>query len=308
MGPSPIGQLAAGRRLMSRRAVLLGAAASLLTAGCGEAAAGSATPAATGPPASGPFRISYGPDESHCGDLLLPANFEPSHPVVVTIHGGGWETGSTLDTFAPYAAELMERGVAVWNIEYRLVGNGGGWPMTFQDVAAAVDALAGPVQQAAGGRLDLARVRVLGYSAGGHLAVWTAGRGHLPAGAPGAEPAVLVTAMVGLAPVLDLEYAADNDATTNVVDLMGATPAEDPSRFAIASPIRLLPVGVPVTCVHGDDDTTVPRIQGQQYATTARAQGDVVQLVELPGLDHESIVDINGKGWQIARDAVLQGI
>jgi len=182
MGPSPIGQLAAGRRLMSRRAVLLGAAASLLTAGCGEAAAGSATPATTAPPASGPFRISDGPDESQCGDLLLPANFEPSHPVVVTIHGGGWETGSTLDTFAPYAAELMERGVAVWNIEYRLVGNGGGWPMTFQDVAAAVDALAGPVQ------------------------------------------------------------------------------------------------------------------------------GDVVELVELPGLDHESIVDINGKGWQIARDAVLQGI
>ena len=99
MGPSPIGQLAAGRRLMSRRAVLLGAA-SLLTAGCGAAVAGSATPAATAPPASGPFRISYGPDESHCGDLLLPANFEPSHPVVVTIHGGGWETGSTLDTFA----------------------------------------------------------------------------------------------------------------------------------------------------------------------------------------------------------------
>ncbi len=63
------------------------------------------------------------------------------------------------------------RGWAVWNIEYRRIGDGGGWPETFADVAAAIDHLDG-LHPA----LDLDRVELLGHSAGGHLALWAAGR------------------------------------------------------------------------------------------------------------------------------------
>ncbi len=71
----------------------------------------------------------------------------------------------------------------MWNIEYRRVGDGGGWPATFEDVAAAIDHLAtldAPV--------DLERVSILGHSAGGHLALWAAGRTRASRGAPGNQP------------------------------------------------------------------------------------------------------------------------
>ena len=79
------------------------------------------------------------------------------------------------------AADLARRGVAAWNVEYRRVGqDGGGWPGTFEDVAAAVDRLA-EVDE-----VDAARVATCGHSAGGHLALWLAARHLLPAGVPGA--------------------------------------------------------------------------------------------------------------------------
>jgi acetyl esterase/lipase len=204
------------------------------------------------------LRIGYGPDPSQFGDLYLPAGSASVLPVVVLPHGGGWKAGSTLDLFTPYLRELATRGVAAWNLEYREVGDGGGWPNTFQDAASGVDALTGPVQRATGNRLNTRRVRAVGHSAGGHLAVWLAGRPKLPAGAPGAAPAVRLTAAVGMAPVLDLEQAATVDGDRNVVNLMGGTPTQQPARYAVGSPIRMLPVGIPVTCVHGDADTTVP--------------------------------------------------
>lgn len=270
--------------------------------------AGHPTRARTSTPAPGPLYVGYGADSSQFGSLLLPRTVDVTVPVVVLIHGGGWQAGSTLDEFTPHAEELAESGVAVWNIEYRAVGNGGGWPTTLEDVAAAVDALAGPVQEASGNRLDTGRVRVVGYSAGGQLAVWLAGRPHMPAGAPGANPLVLISAVVGLAPVLDLEFAAHTDSTPNVVDFMGGTTADHPDRYELASPIRKLPVGIPVTCVHGDNDTTVPVTQSQRYVTAAKAAGDPAQLMELAGVDHKAVVDIAGKGWEFSRGAALRGL
>ena len=71
------------------------------------------------------------------------------------------------------AADLDRAGRAAWNIEYRRVGlrAGGGWPATFDDVSAAIDHLA-----ELDAPLDLARVAAVGHSAGGHLALWAAGR------------------------------------------------------------------------------------------------------------------------------------
>lgn len=122
------------------------------------------------------MRIVYGPDASQFGELYLPAGGDKPTPVVVVIHGGYWHAQYGLDLGAPLAADLAAHGVAAWNIEYRRIENGGRWPATFDDVATATDALVGPVQDAAHGRLDLAQVRAVGHSAGGQLAVWLAGR------------------------------------------------------------------------------------------------------------------------------------
>ena len=90
-------------------------------------------------------RISYGTDSNQFGDLTVPDVDGPA-PVVVLIHDGFWRTGFGLDLMDPLVPTLIERGYAVWNIEYRRIGGGpqggGGYPETFDDAAASIDALA----------------------------------------------------------------------------------------------------------------------------------------------------------------------
>ncbi len=121
----------------------------------------------------------------------------PSKGVVVVIHGGFWRAAYDLSLGRPLAASLVEHGWTAYNLEYRRVGNGGGYPQTLDDVAAGIDALA------AVEGLDTSTVMTLGHSAGGHLAVWAAGRPKLT-GTPWGEPAVRVTAAISQAGVLDL--------------------------------------------------------------------------------------------------------
>src|SRR5262245_60200302 len=109
------------------------------------------------------------------GELRLPGGDGP-HPVVIAIHGGFWKAAYGLDHIGPVCEALAGAGVATWNLEYRRIGNpGGGWPGTLEDVALG----AGHLREIAGEhRLDLKRVVVVGHSAGGHLALWLAGRGR----------------------------------------------------------------------------------------------------------------------------------
>lgn len=288
----------------SRRAVLLTLASGALAA-CGSVAAPDESQTAKLTSSTPGFtRIPYGSDPSQFGDLVLPDGSASSLPVVVLVHGGGWEAGFTLDQFVPHTKDLIARGVAVWNIEYRALGDGGGWPSTFEDVSAAVDALAGAGQQAANNRLDLSRVHAVGHSAGGHLATWLAGRSHMPWDAPGFAPGVPIQSVVALAPVLDLEAFATSTTMPNLVDLMGGSPADEPQRYALGSPIRTLPLGIPVTCVHGDADATVPVWQSVEYVDAAKAVGDPATLHVLPGFDHDAVADVGGDGWAVVRDAV----
>jgi hypothetical protein len=85
-------------------------------------------------------RIHYGNAPSQFADLWLPDGNGP-HPVVAMLHGGCWRADLPgVDLMAYAADDLRRRGIAVWNIEYRRLGEaGGGYPGTFEDVAAAVD-------------------------------------------------------------------------------------------------------------------------------------------------------------------------
>jgi acetyl esterase/lipase len=229
-----------------------------------------------------PVVTAYGPGPDQFLEVTLPAGTDPA-PVVVVLHGGFWRARYGIELARPLAADLAAHGFAAVAVEYRRVGAGGGWPTTLEDVAAALDALP-HVPDAA--RLDLADVTVVGHSAGGHLAAWTAGRGRLPAGAPGADPRVPVTAAVAA----DLGSAA-------TVGFLGGTPEELPDRYAAADPVRLLPTGVPVLCVHGDADTTVPLDQSERYAAAATAAGDRVEVTVVPG-DHMVVIDVAGEAWR----------
>jgi acetyl esterase/lipase len=241
-------------------------------------------------------RHRYGPHRSQRADLYLPRRPGP-HPVMVLIHGGSWQVRYGKIVMRGLAGDLMRRGWAVWNIEYRRVGDGGGWPETFEDVAAAIDHLAtldAPV--------DLERVSILGHSAGGHLALWAAGRTKLPAGAPGAystRPPMSVRRVISQAGVCDLADGYRRVPEGAVTSLMGGGPEELPERYAIADPMAHVPLGIPVLLVHGTADETVSVELSRNYASAERAAGGTVELVEIEGEPgrHRAHIDPRGEAW-----------
>jgi acetyl esterase/lipase len=244
-----------------------------------------------------PSTHAYGPGPDQFLELSLPAG-DASAPVVVVLHGGFWRAAYGIELARPLAADLAARGWAAVAVEYRRVGSGpgsgGGWPTTLEDVAAALDLLP---DLPGSSRLDLADVTVVGHSAGGHLAAWAAGRGQLPDGAPGALPRVRVTAAVLQAGVLDLVRADEQGMGAGAVaEFLGGHAGEVPERYAAADPVRLLPTGADVLCVHGTADTTVPLEQSERYAAAAGAAGDTVTVAALPG-DHMVVIDPAAEPW-----------
>ena len=236
------------------------------------------------------------------GDLYLPDSANPALPVVVLIHGGGWKDALGLAYMENHARDLASFDVAVWNIEYRRVDSGGGWPTTVADVCEAVDHLA-EVSTRVGDRLDLSRVVVAGHSAGGHLALWVAGRARLPSSQPGSRPAVPVSGCVSLAGVADL-LMAERAGDRYVADLLGGRPRTRRQRYLDASPVSHLPTGVPVVCVHGRDDKVVLPEQSQAYVRAARRAGDPARISMVPGR-HDPWGDITGRVWHDTRDTLL---
>jgi acetyl esterase/lipase len=240
--------------------------------------------------------FSYGADRSQRADLHLPAGPGP-YPVIVLIHGGSWMARYGRIVMRGLAGDLVRRGWAVWNIEYRRVGGGGGWPATFVDVAAAIDHLA-----EIHAPLELDTITIVGHSAGGHLALWAAGRDKLPAGAPGlieGSPAVSVARVVAQAGVCDLAGAYRRWRGGAARRLMGGPPEELPERYAAGDPMCLLPLSMPALLVHGTRDETVSIELARNYEQAARAAGSEVELVEIAGAAgrHRAHIDPRSAAW-----------
>ncbi|MGO8947142.1 MAG: alpha/beta hydrolase family protein [Ktedonobacterales bacterium] len=260
-------------------------------------------------------RLKYGPSTYQFGDLRLPRDRAGRggreaglYPVVIGVHGGYYRARYGLDYFGHVCAALTAAGLATWNIEYRRLGNhGGGWPGTFEDVAAAADYLRALERRY---RLDLGRVMALGHSAGGHLACWLAARHRIPAGLPlHCSSALPISSVVSLAGVLDLRRAWELRLSRGVVDrLLGGSPEQVRVRYEVASPVELLPLGVPQTIIHGTADTSVPYEISRDYAEAARQRGDVAELVTLEGAGHFEIVDPGTPEWQCVLRSVQKAM
>ncbi len=209
--------------------------------------------------------------------------------MVVVIHGGYWQARYGKLVMKPVAADLRRRGLAAWNIEYRRLGRGGGWPATFDDVSAAIDHLA----DLGDPRLELQNVAAVGHSAGGQLALWSASRRN---------PRVRIARVCGQAAVCNLAVAG-----ASARELMGGGVEEVPERYALADPMRLVPLGVPTLLVHGAGDTTVPVKRSRAYARAARAAGDRVELVEPEPGGHRQHVDPRSEAWRVAAEWLASG-
>jgi acetyl esterase/lipase len=246
--------------------------------------------------------IHYGPAPSQVAELFLPPKTKAGrgpHPVVVLLHGGCFlKQYEGFPQTSAMAADLAGRGYAVWNVEYRKLGEAGaGYPGTFQDVATGIDALRAEAPKYG---LDLKRVIAMGHSAGGHLALWAASRGKLPAASPlrTADP-LKIGAVISLAGIGDLDKQGDvfglpcgGDTIHKLIDF-----EHRKQPYADTSPAELLPAGARVVMVHGVFDPVMPPYTGRDYVLRVRKAGDKADVVVIQNAAHFDLVIPTTHAW-----------
>ena len=230
----------------------------------------------------------YGDNAEQFGHLFLPEQ-TANAPALLLLHGGCWQHAFGLQPMGQFARRLSQMGFAVCNLEYRRIGGGGGWPTTFEDVAAGARTF---LKQAGTYGFGADKLSVTGHSAGGHLALWLAGRWRLPTDSglrhhDDIDP----MAVVSLAGIGDLAAALGNGICRGAPQqLMGGAPEALPERYELASPSALLPLAVPHWHISGIDDALVPLAHVRTFTSTAREAGDQVELVEVANSGHFEIV------------------
>jgi acetyl esterase/lipase len=248
--------------------------------------------------------LAYGAGPDQVADVYLPAAAHreagagpPAAPLALCLHGGFWRAEYDRRHAAPLAEALAAAGFVACIPEYRRTGQpGGGWPGTFDDVAAAADLLPGLIARETGWRPDGGTV-LAGHSAGGQLALWAASRHHLPGGSAWRSAPVL-RGVVALAAVSDLaqcfQLRLDQDAAAA---LLGGGPAQFPERYRRTDPAGLVPSAAPCWLIHGIADDRVPVAMSARYAVTARDAGATVHLLLLADTGHFELIDPLSGAW-----------
>ncbi|MEU7422379.1 alpha/beta hydrolase [Streptomyces sp. NPDC040750] len=278
------------------------------------------------PPVEPDATAAYGDHPDQVIDFYGPRTDDPLVPLVVVLHGGAWRAPYDRRHISPFAEFLARRGFAVASVEYRRGGDprvpgqntgpaagpaapaplAGRWPDTFDDVAAALDALPDLVR-AAVPRADPGRTVLTGHSAGGALALWAAARHVLPADAPWRvdRPAPL-RGVVALAPIADFAVAERLDTCGHAaLQLLGGE-GTFAARRPYADPVLLLPTGIATTLVHGGADLTVPRAVAESYADATAEAGEPAGLTLLADVGHFPLIDPVADACAVAAEEIAQ--
>lgn len=226
-------------------------------------------------------------------DVYLPGGDPPADgwPVVIVVHGGGWRSGDKW-TMTDYSRSLAERGVAAININYRLAP-AYRFPAQVDDVRSA---LVWTAENAERFSLDLDRLGLFGYSAGGHLTTlagvladepdhvqraasnWTADDvrwKRLPE----------IHAVCAGGPFCDFRPLPP--ANTTLAYFLGGSRAEKPTVYDIASPTVHASGGDPVTqIVHGETDMIVPVESSRSLHDALISIGVDCRYKLIPGQGH----------------------
>ncbi|MCS0638686.1 alpha/beta hydrolase [Streptomyces sp. LP05-1] len=258
----------------------------------------------------------YAPRDGRDGDV----------PLVVVLHGGAWRARFDRWHITPFADYLARRGFAVANVEYRRGGGlpgpragspatgeagsggpvAGRWPETFDDVAAALDAL----PELAAVHLPAAdprRTVLTGHSAGGHLALWAAARHVLPAGSPWRPArAPELRGVVALAPIAHFGLAVELEVCGGAVTQLLGGPDRLAERAAHTDPALLLPTGIATTLVQGRDDVVVPRAVAEAYAEAAAKAGETAGLTLLDEVGHFPLIDPAADACAVVAEEIAQ--
>ncbi|MFE6664332.1 alpha/beta hydrolase [Streptomyces sp. NPDC057697] len=268
------------------------------------------------PPVAPDASAAYGSHPDQLIDFYAPRDGRTGAPVVVVLHGGSWRAPYDRQHVSPFADFLARRGFAVASVEYRRGseipqqrGSGpvaGRWPETFDDVAAALDALpallARELPQA-----DARRIVITGHSAGGQLALWAAARHVLPEGSPWRLPAPpQLRGVVALAPIADFATAVALDVCSGAVGQFLGREEDFDERAPHADPAVLLPTGIATTVVQGTTDVDVPQAVAEAFVDAAAKAGETVGLTLLPEVGHFPLIDPAADACAVVAEELAQ--
>jgi len=235
-------------------------------------------------------RIPYGGGPNQFGELRVPSSPGP-FPVVMHIHGGFWRGEYDFTLGNPVCEEIVSRGVATWNLEYRRIGNpGGGWPGTFQDIRNGYRFIS---QIASKYNLDPNRLLVMGHSAGAQLALCLAAR------------ETSLKRVISLAGVVDMQQAWDMDLGNNAVgEFLGGTPKEVSEHYREADPMQLS-IRATQWLIHGASDDVVPSSLSRNYAEQKRSRGEDAHYLEIASAGHLDLIDPHSAAWPKIESTVM---
>ncbi|MEF9883846.1 alpha/beta hydrolase [Streptomyces sp. P9-A4] len=259
---------------------------------------------------------AYGDHPDQVIDFYAPRDGRTRAPLVVALHGGAWRAPYDRLHLTPFVDFLARRGFAVASVEYRRGSDiprqggaapvAGRWPETFDDVAAALDA----VPELATAHLpsaDIGKIVLTGHSAGGTLALWAAARHVLPAGSPWRLPAApALRGVVALAPIAHFDRAVELGVCGGAVTELLGGPAAYGERVASTDPSALLPTGIATTVVQGREDVDVPYAVAEAYAEAAAKAGEEVGFTLLEGVGHFPLIDPAADACAVVAEELAQ--
>lgn len=206
-------------------------------------------------------------------DLYLAPKSEGPAPVIINIHGGGWNKG--VKESQTGFKTFFKMGYSVANVEYRLADQASA-PAAVEDVRCALIYL---IKNAKELNIDTSKIVVMGGSAGGHLALMAgmlANDHRFDKNCPGVEN-IKVAAIIDKYGITDVGGWAMK--SKSVARWLGDR-KDDVKLAASLSPINYVDKSnPPIFIVHGDADPVVPYEQSVALHKKLKKAGVKVEFM-----------------------------
>ncbi len=215
------------------------------------------------------YRLASAPGVPPLYDVYTPTKPRAGRSVVL-VHGGGFLVGARdMKPMRVVASRLVEAGVTVASVDYRMIFRGGRLDEALADVALALEHWRAHAAERA---LDPEGVDVIGFSAGASLAM-------LAAGLPGSGVRRLASAF-GL-----YEFDTLGGRLGRLLPRL-LLRTGDRDVWAMRSPARAAPPRVPTLLLHGTADAIVPFAQAERLAASREARSFPTTLSVYEGAPH----------------------